>query len=54
MDKINAEIQEVLNQARAAATGVYEILFYSYKSYLDFVSQSDLTAGFISCALVVR
>ncbi|MEM7105793.1 MAG: TetR/AcrR family transcriptional regulator [Bacteroidota bacterium] len=42
IDKINSEIQIVLKEARLEADNVYELLFLSYKSYLDFVTTDDM------------
>lgn len=43
VDKMNVEIQEVIKEARKETKGIYELLYASFKSFLEYVTRDDLS-----------
>ena len=46
VDQMNLEIQELSNTARKDATNLNEVLYISFKSYFDYVSDNKLRKNF--------
>lgn len=45
VDQMNVEIQALIKDARKESKGIYELLYASFKTFLEYVSREDL-AGF--------
>ena len=46
IDDLNAQIQEITEEAKKDANNLYELLFISFKTYFDFVSEKKLVKDF--------
>ncbi|MEO1257530.1 MAG: TetR/AcrR family transcriptional regulator [Bacteroidota bacterium] len=42
IDRVTEEVQEVVKEARQEATSIYELMYYSFKSYFEFASDERL------------
>ena len=43
VDKMNIEIQAIIKEARKGTKGIYELLYASFKSFLEYASREDLS-----------